>query len=153
MKLHNLFNKMKRIFKEQVADYTFKDISPTDYELELIINVNKQVWGFILDNTVKAARGRVEAGEYDKIKAEKALKAMTCYPIDPRFFNRMNVILKDTVKVIDTELNREFDIGIKDYEVVKGEFLKELGGEEWKVIIYISGSYAVLENEENQNNN
>jgi len=147
MKFRSVVSRLKSVFKTNVADYKFKDISPDSYELTLDIRVSGRVWSVMLHKTLEATKSRVSAAPEDVEKLTQEMEKSVYYEVNSRFYDKINTALKDTIKSIDYRLNNEFKITIESYYVERAAFIKTNEG--LLMRIEMIGSYEGVKDEDN----
>lgn len=120
--------------------WTFKDISPTDYELIFHLRGHKKLKGKFFQELFNAGVKYVSKGK--RQVSDSKLDFVQEYEIDGNYYRLMEVNLRGEINRVVSEVEIKFPIRIRNYRINKAKVKKLEDVNEWEIIIFIGGVYG-----------
>lgn len=121
--------------KDAPVDYDFKDVSPSDYELEVLFHVKGSKFDYFFTK-VREAYMRKKALDLGK----RVPSYIQEFEVVSEYHNYLGVVTKKQLKIIYKEIAKN-NIAILSSKVDKGRFKKDQEGM-WHITVLYKGQYV-----------
>lgn len=123
---------MKSFLKKKVWDWSFKILTPVDYELCMVFHAENKL--FL--NIFQKAKSKLES---KNINGDPEL--IDKFDLDAKFFNLIKTYLKKPFRLTSNDVLKQQGFLFLDYHVVNGWFERDKN-RNWNIHLVLKGTYS-----------